>query len=553
MSRTKGLTDSDPELARVSRDSIDAPGVGDTIADKYRLVRRIGEGGMGTVFEARHLLIGKRVAIKILHTDPDQDSKGAARFMMEARAAAATGHKSIIDVHDIGKTDSGQVFLVMEYLVGEDLHHLLGNAGPLDVTLSAYIVAQVLSALHSVHSLGIIHRDLKPANIYLAKTGQTLPDVKLLDFGVSKMTAPGTSDDRLTTTGAVMGTVSYMAPEQAKGAQHIDHRVDIYAAGVILYEALTGTLPYYAENTLALIYEIIHGDLPEPSSLDPNLPPSMDKVILRAMARSPDDRYESAEEMFEVLMPFLDERTREHVSPPGSAPTRDSVPDVTLSELDETAGSNEQESPELRTEDHKSVDIEEAETEDARSDSDESGPKHHQSRWVLGALAVIIAVVVGGLAYRALTNEPTEVDDETLEASTTTSPEEEVTVTLVGVPEDAEVYLDGERVDDNELKATRTESMREIRVQLAGRQVWRRNLPFDTNRHILVELLPEQPQTDGGAEPASEEASPPVRPAKAIRGKARGVSNPLRPPRTKKRDGQKTGGSKTSPFMRTFE
>lgn len=285
--------------------------VGDLIDGKYRLTGCLGEGGMGKVFEAVHEGIGKRVALKFLLSEHITDKSTVTRFQREAQTAAAAGHHGIVDIHDIGVAEDGSPYLVMELLKGQSLGDLMLQAGALDVSTAAYVTCHVLSALSAAHGAGIVHRDLKPDNIFLIETGAAVFDVKLLDFGISRITSQSASLDqsmRLTRTGTIVGTPLYMSPEQAKGRSDLDHRIDVYATGVILYECLTGKLPFEADNYNALIAMILTEDPPDPTLVRPDLPRAMEKVILRALTKDRDERYETAAAMFQALVPFVDER-----------------------------------------------------------------------------------------------------------------------------------------------------------------------------------------------------------------------------------------------------
>jgi serine/threonine-protein kinase len=286
------------------------PEVGKVIAKKYRLVRMIGEGGMGQVFEAIYERLGKRVAIKILHPEYALKEMVTARFEREARAAGLIGHPGIIDIYDIGSTDDGNPFLIMEFLQGQSLSELLDQKFQLDVKTTVGIACQVLSALVAAHDAGVVHRDLKPENIFLNDTQRTTPEVKLLDFGISKFIEDelGSASTRLTKTGTVLGTPLYMSPEQARGESRLDHRVDIYAMGVILYECLTGNLPFTGHNYNDLLINIVTQTPMEPSALVDSIPKNLERIILRAMDREPENRFPSANVMLSELLPFLDEQ-----------------------------------------------------------------------------------------------------------------------------------------------------------------------------------------------------------------------------------------------------
>src|SRR5581483_7717345 len=235
------------------------PAVGDgdayldtVVADRYRVIRKLGEGGMGVVYLAEHVFIEKKVALKVLSEDFARKADLVARFMQEAKAASKIGHENIIDITDFGETASGSVFFAMEFLDGHDLAHHIREHGPMDFDRTRHIMNQICRALGAAHSKGIIHRDLKPENIYLIEREGKPDFVKVLDFGIAKISSFDEGGSRLTRTGMIFGTPEYMSPEQAKGDRP-DHRVDIYAAGCILYEMLTGDVPFHAETFMGVL------------------------------------------------------------------------------------------------------------------------------------------------------------------------------------------------------------------------------------------------------------------------------------------------------------
>ncbi|MBN1772268.1 MAG: protein kinase [Deltaproteobacteria bacterium] len=264
---------------------------------------------MGTVWEAEHTLIGRRVAIKTLRPEFAHSADAVTRFHREAQAASRIGHVNITEVTDLGITEQGAPYIVMEYLEGESLARVLEREKTLPVLRAADIIGQTLGALAAAHAKGIIHRDLKPENIFLIDHGGRADFVKLLDFGISKFQSAAGGDQRLTTTGVALGTPYYMAPEQAAGSSECDHRVDLYASGALLYELMTGRAPYKGSNYNALLAQIVTSDPPPLSDFRPDLDPAFVAVIERAMHRSPGDRYPDAESMLLALLPFGARRT----------------------------------------------------------------------------------------------------------------------------------------------------------------------------------------------------------------------------------------------------
>ncbi len=290
--------------------------IGQTIDGKYRVRAILGEGGMGSVFEAEHTAIGRIVAMKVLH--PAQATKKVAvkRFHQEARAAGGIGHPNICEVFDFGTLTDGSPYLVMERLKGETLASRIGQEGGLPFLDVIDAVTQVLSGLAAAHERGILHRDIKPENVFLAERAGYPPIAKLLDFGVSKVVAGTPMDDwdddhtDLTKTGMVMGTPYYMSPEQARGDRNLDQRVDIYACGVLLYEALTGQRPFVAKNYNSLLVQILQGGATPPRALRASIPPALELVVMQAMAKNRDDRYQFAQDFARALAPIRKELTK---------------------------------------------------------------------------------------------------------------------------------------------------------------------------------------------------------------------------------------------------
>jgi len=272
--------------------------VGATVAGRYQIIRRIGEGGMGAVYEAKHAIIGKRVAVKVLLEKFLTKSDFVARLLQEARLASAIGHEHIVDVTDFGTTDDGRAFVVMEFLEGESLAQLVMREAPLPVERALRIARQVASALGAAHAKGIVHRDIKPENVYLIQRGDG-DFIKVVDFGISKAVKSTQGDDapdyRLTHTGLLLGTPLYMSPEQARGEEDLDHRVDVWALGVLLYECLTGEVPFRANNYLGIISQVLTHEAIPPSKLRPELGISeaVETVVMHAMEKDRARRYAS--------------------------------------------------------------------------------------------------------------------------------------------------------------------------------------------------------------------------------------------------------------------
>ena len=291
---------------------------------KYVIVRKLGAGGMGAVYEATHSEIGKRVAVKVLSPAVAAVPGARARFLREAQLTTRVRHRHIVDVTDVG-TDDGQTYLVMELLNGEDLAGRLERGSILPEDL-VDIMLPVCEAVTAAHQAGITHRDLKPQNIFLVSEGRRVHP-KVLDFGISKGTAPGDSVGigALTASGALIGTPYYLAPEQVVDARAAGPASDQYALAVIVYECLTGERPFRGETLFVVFQKIVEGAVRPPRELRPEIPLGLEDVVLRAMLREPRERFDSVAAFARALLPFASERGRllweETFGPPtGAAP-----------------------------------------------------------------------------------------------------------------------------------------------------------------------------------------------------------------------------------------
>lgn len=285
--------------------------IGSIIDGRYHVLRLIGAGAMGSVFEAEHTGTGRRVALKLINAgDFSTNEMLIARFQREAKAAGAIDSQHITQVLDTGRDpESGMPYMVMEYLLGEDLQHLLKRLGPISHDLALRIVAQSCLGLRKAHDAHVVHRDIKPANLYLAQrdAGEVL--VKLLDFGIAKVKmehANETESAGLTKTGNMLGSPLYMSPEQARGARSIDHRTDVWSLGVVLYQALSGKTPYGHITALGqLIISICHDPPPPLQNEAPWVPAEVAAIVHRALRHDPAERFQTAEEMFNAVRQLL--------------------------------------------------------------------------------------------------------------------------------------------------------------------------------------------------------------------------------------------------------
>ena len=279
--------------------------IGVTLGGRYEVEEQIGEGGMGLVYRGKHVAIDKPIAIKVLRDSFTEREDVVTRFHQEARSASRIGHENIVDVSDFGVTPYGQHFFVMEFLRGEDLADRLARERRVEPVRAARIMIQCCRALGAAHDKHIVHRDMKPENIFLVERPSQEDFVKIVDFGIAKMSdieTPGEPGRKLTKTGMIFGTPEYMSPEQAHGHE-LDHRVDIYALGVILYEMVTGRVPFMGDSFMGVLTKHMF-DPPTPIedvSADVICPPELDAVIFRALAKDRDQRFQTMRE-FELAL-----------------------------------------------------------------------------------------------------------------------------------------------------------------------------------------------------------------------------------------------------------
>lgn len=276
------------------------------IAGKYRVERVLGRGGMGVVLAAEHIVLGHRVAIKLLSSEGELAAVSIERLLREGQACARLRSKHVAKVLDVGELDDGSPYLVMEYLVGTDLGALIAKRGPLPLSTAVDYLLQACEAVGEAHANGIVHRDIKPANLFLCSDAYGGQQIKVLDFGISKLALAESTEAKqvLTQTSAVMGTPLYMAPEQMKSARMADHRSDIWALGVTLYELVTGKYAWHAESLQEICVRVAADPAPRLRDTQAELPAQIDVVLARCLEKDPAARYQSIPELARALAPF---------------------------------------------------------------------------------------------------------------------------------------------------------------------------------------------------------------------------------------------------------
>jgi serine/threonine-protein kinase len=313
----QALTQSQPRetfptsgLQPLSQEPLQVPfAVGDVIADKYEVVGLLGAGGMGYVISARHTELGEMVALKFLRPEALAHEELVERFAREARAAAKIRSEHVANVLDVGRLADGTPFIVMEYLAGKDLADYLHQEGALPVSVAVEYVMQACEALAAAHAHGIVHRDIKPENLFLTQQAQGMHTIKVLDFGISKIALPRGKRD-LVRTQMALGSPVYMSPEQIRRSDQVDARSDIWAIGCVLFELLTGVTAFDEPSLLELSAAILERDPVPLQTLRPDATEELEQVVLRCLAKNPDERYQNVAELAAALYPFGPRRAR---------------------------------------------------------------------------------------------------------------------------------------------------------------------------------------------------------------------------------------------------
>ena len=522
---------------------------GKVISGKYHLVKQIGAGGMGAVYEAKHTAVERTVAVKFLKADLADNEEALTRFDREAKAAGRIDHDNICEVFDYG-VDEGSPYIVMPLLRGQPLDRVIDQEAPMPIERSCDIALQTLSALAAAHEIGLVHRDLKPENIFLTTIGDRDDFVKVLDFGISKtLSVPGQTSNAstLTSQGTILGTPYYMAPEQAR-AKAIDGRIDIYAMGVILYEMVTGERPIKGQDIHDILANIFFTPITPPSNLREDLPPELDALIQKAMSRDPDDRFQNAQEMRLEIASIVG-----RVSSPSLqvAVNRGGRPKSSSGRLSESIVTPDPAVNTMHSRDIKKqgrmrlllggaifvVVIALAATVGLALMSEEGGEEPDST----SAAASVVpapespAVAAAGAPPESNTVEseapaapppeapPVSPEEGTIAAEETTEgaaagepantgepseasdEPETVTITLEGLPEGASIRADGEEVEGPSFEVPRSEDSIRLVVRSDGYRSWQENISVHQPSTIQVRM---QPRSRGRARPASGRPRP---------------------------------------------
>jgi len=475
---------------------------GQVLDGKYRLTTLLGKGGMGSVYRGQHVVIGKQVAVKFLHSEFAGSEEVVKRFYREAQAAAAIGHEGIIDVMDVGIAPTGEPYLVMEFLEGESLADLLVRAGPLDVGAAVGVFEPALQALHAAHTKGIVHRDLKPENIFLQHREGGPPRVKLIDFGISKI-SQGPGGEKLTQTGSVMGTPAYMSPEQARGSTELDHRSDLYSMGVILYEMLTGRLPFEGENFTEIIISILTQEPIPPREACAEFPNEAEPVLLRALVKDPAGRYADALEFAGALQGLsgYENRQAQLTSLAASAKKTTFAAGSLGPAIDSSPGGSV------------AADVLSMVSGGAATPTGWAGtqpPRKKSSRTKAIVAIVIVACVIsaGGLGALFLVPRLTAPPPPAPVAPTAPVPAapakpKAVTITVNGAPDGARLIFDGVLITVNPFNVKYGEAGLPLKVEAAGYQPFEITVVPSSDQIVPVKLEPA-PEAAPADQPAKK-------------------------------------------------
>jgi serine/threonine-protein kinase len=468
--------------------------IGSRLHGRYEILSIIQKGGMGTVFLGRHLELDKDVAIKLFHPHLTEKKEMVARFVNEARGVAKLHHRNIVSVFDIGADDEGIPFFVMEYLKGESLRERLKKVEALSVKASTDIMIQILSGLRVAHKKNIVHRDLKPGNIFLSREEDGSEVVKILDFGVAKFREMDPEKQgEITTDGSILGTPSYMSPEQATGKKNVvDPRSDLYSCGIMLYRCLTGLNVFKGDSPLETIQNIVSLEPPPPSFFNDTIPKEIDAVVLKAIQRDRDLRFQDCETFMEALKKFY--------SLAGTTPGELVAKIVSGEHGSEESGDHSAVSHIYIDVDHSAPGISHGSRTQARPFSRNKG------LWAF--LAVLLVVAAGLAAGWALflkdRNETSGTDhpvgmagDAGVEADVA-APEEEagpppeekemVEFEIVGLVNGASVLVNGEVVKNNPFKIEKSETAVTVAVTYEGEKVLEQLLAPNRNEMIYVDI-----------------------------------------------------------------
>lgn len=514
---------------------------GQTIGGKYRIIKLLGKGGMGAVYLGEHVVIGKKIAVKFLHTEFTAKEDMVKRFYREAQVAAAISHRNIIDVMDVGVSQEGDPYIVMEYLEGESLADLLARKGPMDLPSACAILEPACLALSAAHAKGIVHRDLKPENIFIVRHEGERPTVKLIDLGVSKyMQHDGQS--QLTQTGTFLGTPAYMAPEQIRGASDVNQSADLYSIGVIIYEMLTGQLPFKGTHYNELLLNVMTEAPTPPRENFESFPEQAEHLVLSLLEKEEEKRPRSAKEVLEKLQQFDDYENRLSCLEVFMGDLLQmTIAAGTLGGTNDSDGSQSMASDVLA----KLA----GETPSSRTPAGWSNtvttPKRKNNVYVIAGIVVVLAVVIAGILIglagsdddsspNAKSGISATKPDLTPASSHTALPlterDEGVEIKIEGHPEGAKIYYEDFLILENPFRVKRRKTVARIAVEAEGYKPFRVSVNPTKDQVVKAMLVPLPRESEAAPPP-----SPAVKSEQATEKKSETPADKLRKKRRKNR------------------
>jgi serine/threonine-protein kinase len=483
--------------------------IGTVVRERYRIVRLLGEGGMGAVYEGEHLLIRRRVAIKFLHAQYARTPAAMTRFRREALAATSIGNPHVVEVTDMDQAEDGSPFMVLEFLEGSNLAEEVADFGPMPLVRALHVMKQLCSALTDVHKKGIIHRDLKPENLFLVKRGDDPDFLKILDFGISKFT---TSQDglsvNLTNTGSAVGSVFFMSPEQARGAADVDLRADIYALGGVLYFLLTGKPVFSGDSLTHMLMQIVSDPPPPLRLVRHDVPEGVEACVMRMLEKDRARRFQDTASVWAALEPYAQASAE--------APAFDSVP-PSSAKFARYSGSTTPGTPVPAS--HA------AGPEPALAEEAPNLPTSTLNRRVrtLSLTLPVLIVALGAAIFfvARAKHEPAPQAVAPASAVQATQPPAKaepstVRLTLRTLPLEAELFVNGERVaNPYDARIPRSSAPEHVEARLLGYEPRARELVLDRDQDLTLELAaqakpePAQPLSEAkprrrGRAPANE-------------------------------------------------